>query len=133
MAAVEVRGTGQKKEHFQVSKESDTELHQSGGVAMASRDNSGVLGRKKEESQASHWRMLQVLSSTEDWVNLFTCKNLPGGKFTPLGAKREQQLSLLPFVLQITVTATYYAGLCAQNRSSASLDASSCSTHINMK
>lgn len=45
--------------------------------------------------------------------------------------KRGQKLSL--FTLFITATAICRAGLCVQNHSTASLDASSCSTHINIK
>lgn len=66
-----VRGT--KKGHFQTSKEGDTELLSLGGLTLASGDNSQVVGRKVEIFQTSHERMLHILGSVDDWVNLFIC------------------------------------------------------------
>lgn len=48
MAAAEVRGTGQKKECFRVSKEGDRELLSQEGTTLASRGSSEVLGSKAE-------------------------------------------------------------------------------------
>lgn len=92
-----------------------------------------LAGEQGEETQAPHCRVLQVLSSAEERVNPSAHKNPARRKFTPLGTKRGQQLSLLPSALPITATATRCAGPRVQDPSPASPDASSCSTRISIK